>query len=278
MVRATSQLAKEYQSLLTANESLSTLERTARLVWDVLGGRIEATASDLKIEPSTSNAAELARHLQSSSKPRDAFDFDEWQRLVSAHPVRSREHRRLRALVAETAVALTVVPVVASVANIAGMQYSLLLDTCLLLAHQAYFALLPKLDVPSFKNERAFLLSAFHQFADSLNEAADRRALLALYFDAIGEPQKASESQRAALAATPSDAHDFMTMLQSCWSSLVENGMLDEALDLLLESYPRVSRRDLDEVGELIRATFKYSMSTANGHPTRVRTAKRRKT
>jgi hypothetical protein len=279
MVRTHNKLVVEYQRLLTENESLTTLGRTAKLVWDILGGRIEATASGLALEPTTSNPAELGRQLQSSPKPRDAFDIEGWQRLVSAHPVRSREHRRLRALVVETAVALTVVPVIASPATISGRQYSLLMDSCLLLAHQVYFALLPKLNDSTFQQERAFLLSAFHQFSGSLNEATDRFALLALYFDATGEPQRVNDSRRAALAATPADAHDFMTVLQSSWSTLVERCMLDDALELLLENYPRVSRRNLDEVGDLIRETFKHGMAAANGHSApAVRTAKRRKT
>jgi hypothetical protein len=277
MVRAYNQLVKEYQALLTENESLTSVECAAKLVWDVLGGRIEATASGVALEPLTSNAGELARHIQSSPQPRDAFDIEGWERLVSAQPAKSREHRRLRPLVLDAAVALTIVPVVAPHGSISGSQYSLLIDSCLLLAHHAYFGLLPRLNTPTCQPERAFLLSAFHQFADSLNRAADRFALLALYFDAVGEPQKAIESQRAALVATPADAHDFMTMLQNSWSSLVARGMLGDALDLLLETYPRVSRRDLDEVGELIRQTFKYSITAANGHARRGKAVKQRK-
>ncbi|MGH7134172.1 MAG: hypothetical protein ACREHD_00445 [Pirellulales bacterium] len=190
----------------------------------------------------------------------------------------SREHRQRRSLVVEAAVALTAVPVIASLTSFSGRRYSLLMDSCLLLAHHAYFALLPKLDDAALQPERAMLLSAFRQFAESSGEPADRFALLALYFDATDEPQKASGARRAALAATPADAHDFMTVLQSCWSGLVERSMLDEALEVLLDNYPRVSRRDLDEVGQLIRQTFRHGRAAANGQSgPRDRTAKRRR-
>ena len=143
--------------------------------------------------------------------------------------------RRLRALVVDVATALSVAPAVGSLANFSSRQYSLLIDSCLLLAHHAYFTLLAKLDHPRYAEERAFLLSTFHQFADSFSEPADRFTLLALYFDAVDKPQQASESRRAALAATPADAHDFLTVLQSLWTSLVERGMHNDALELLLE-------------------------------------------
>ncbi len=47
-----------------------------------------------------------------------------------------------------------------------------------------------------------------------------------------------------------------MTTLQGAWSFLVEHKMLQQAFDLLLESYPRVARRDLDEMKELMTLTF----------------------
>ena len=278
MVLAKDQLVVEYQTLLTESESLSTIDRAAKLVWNVLGGRIAPTESGLSFEPSAAGAADHANRIRSALKPRDAYDIERWRELVSAHPARSREHRRLRALVVDVATALTVAPPIGSLANFNSRRYSLLMDSCLLLSHHAYFCLLPKLDDPRHAGERAFLLSAFHQFADSSSEPSDRFALLALYFDAVDKPQQASESRRAALAATPSDAHDFLTVLQSFWTSHVERGMLNEALDLLLETYPRVSRRDLDEVGELIRQTFRQAMAV-NGHSQpRQKTATRRKT
>jgi hypothetical protein len=280
MIVAKDQFVTEYQTLLAENESLATVARAAKLTWDVLGGRITPKESGLSFEPSASNAADSTTRIQSSLpslKPRDAYDIKRWQQFVSAHPVRNREHRRLRAIVVDVATALTVVPTIGSSANFSSARCSLLIDSCLLLAHHAYFALLPKLDDQRYAADRMFLLSAFHDFADSSSEPADRFAMLALYFDAVDKPQQASESRRAALAATAADAHDFLTVLQSFWTSLVERGMLNDALELLLQTYPRVARRDLDEVGELIRQTFRQA-TAVNGHSVpRHKTAKRRK-
>ncbi|HEX7379091.1 MAG TPA: hypothetical protein VF278_18355 [Pirellulales bacterium] len=259
------QLAIDYQTLLTENESLATLERAAKLVWGAVGGRIVLTESAFSFQPSTSNAAALAKRIRSSFRLEDVFDVERWRKIVAAHPARSREHRRLRALVVDVSAALTAAPAIGSLADFTLRRYSLLIDSCLLLAHNAYFALLPKLDDPRYAEERVFLLLTFRRFAESLSGPADRFALLALYFDAVGKPRQASESRRASLAATPADAHDFVTVLQSAWTDLVERGLISEALDLLLENYPRVSRRDLDEVGELIRQTFRRA-AAANGH------------
>jgi hypothetical protein len=266
MAKAANQLIAEYQDLLTENESLSAVQRVAKLVWDVLGGRIHLAETGFVFEPSTSKDRSVARQTQRATELQEVSDIEQWQALLGTHLPVGREHRRLRALVMEAGVVLKFVPAAASETTFSGSRYSLLMDSCLLLAHQAYFALLPKLDEPVLQHDREFLLSAFHQFADSLSEPADRFTLLALYFEATDEPHKAIESRRAALAATPADAHDFMTVLQTSWSSLVERKNIGDALDLLLDSYPRVPRRDLEEVGELIRQTFRHGIAAANGH------------
>jgi hypothetical protein len=277
MVRAKRQLVAEYQHLLTGEESLSSLEQATKLVWDVLGGRVRLTDTGLAFEPSTADRTELGRQVHHLPKPRDAFDIERWRKLIFAQPAGTRNQRQLRTLVIEAAEALTVIPVIASLAGVIGARYSLLIDSSVLLAHHAYFALLPRLKGTALRNERGFLLSAFHHFADSLAEPTDRFTLLALYYDAIDEPRKAGESRRSALAATPADAHEFMTVLQDSWSSALDAGAMHEALDVLLDSYRRVPRRDLDEVGELIRQTFRHRLARANGDSASHRKAARRR-
>lgn len=266
MLRTQSQLVAEYQDLLIGEESLASLERVTKLVWETLGGRVTPTDAGLAIEPSAPNASDLATKIRKLTSGQLALDPEPRQKLVLAQAGGTREQKRLRTLVIEVADALSLVPVIASQADFSGARYSLLMDSCILLAHHAYFALLPKLGGTALRKERAFLLTTFHQFADSLAEPANRYTLLALYFDAIDESRKAAESRRSALAATPADAHEFMTVLQDSWSSSVAAGMVDQALELLLDSYPRVPRRDLDEVGDMIRQTFRYGDAPTNGH------------
>lgn len=133
-------------------------------------------------------------------------------------------------------------------------KYSLFLDICLVLFHQAYFALLPELNAD--KPEKKLLLSAFKEFANQVPSDADRYDLLGLYYEAIGDNIAAAGCHKNVLRLTHSEAHEFMTVLQTFWSFLVEQQKFREALDVLLETYPRVLRRDLEEFNELILTTF----------------------
>jgi tetratricopeptide (TPR) repeat protein len=141
-------------------------------------------------------------------------------------------------------------------------KYSLLLDTGLILFHQAYFALLPALNAN--KPEKKLLLSAFQEFAHQVPSDADRYDLLGLYYEAIEDEVAATECHKNVLRLTHSEAHEFMTVVQTFWSFLVEQQKFREALDVLLETYPRVLRRDLEEFNELILMTFE--LQTAHYH------------
>ncbi len=115
---------------------------------------------------------------------------------------------------------------------------------------------MPELEARDWAEERRLLMESFLRFADYLPGVSDRFSVLALYHDMSGDWKRAGSYYREALLATHSDNHEFMTTLQSAWSFLVEHQMLQQAFDLLLESYPRVARQDLDEVKELMTLTF----------------------
>ncbi|HVA47949.1 MAG TPA: hypothetical protein VNH11_16385 [Pirellulales bacterium] len=268
MVRANRQLITEYQRLLTANESLASVKRAIKLVWHVLGARVRPTANGFVCELFNAECAEVDEQLRQAIERLGPLGVPADRKVGGRAHSRSSEQQKLRAVVRETEVALTLAPTVASMPEkgLGETSLSLLMDSCMLLAHHAYFALLPKLDEVLLASERDAFLSGFRQFAESQTRACDRFALLALYFDAVDAPQDASDARRAALAATPADAHEFMTELQSSWSSLIERAMPGEALELLLDNYPRVPRRDLDEVNELIRQTFRHQKAASNGH------------
>src|SRR5487761_26946 len=96
MVRTESQLVAEYQNLLTENESLSTLERAVKLVWDIFGARVRPTDKGLVYEPSSLNGADKAKRFHRLSKGQRVFNVTKWREVV-AQPAGNREHRRLRA-------------------------------------------------------------------------------------------------------------------------------------------------------------------------------------
>lgn len=136
-------------------------------------------------------------------------------------------------------------------------QSSLILDTLLLVFHQAYFTLRT-----NSRSDRAGLLAAFKRYARSLREA-DRCQVLALTADAEGRGDLAGEYFRQALSATHSDEHDFVTRVQMCWTHLHEQGNLRGAMQLLQDVYPRVQRQDLDEIRSMIDETFEAAMRFA---------------
>ncbi|HEX9736318.1 MAG TPA: hypothetical protein VGG06_30510 [Thermoanaerobaculia bacterium] len=104
--------------------------------------------------------------------------------------------------------------------------------------------------------ERVALLESFRRFAEHLPHASDRFNVLAHYHDACQDHDRAAQYFRETLRATHSDAHELMTTLQTYWGYLIERQLLQDAFELLLETYPRVARQDLDEVHGLMASTF----------------------
>ena len=140
----------------------------------------------------------------------------------------------------------------ASAEDIPDRQYSLISDVLMLIFHQSLFALLPR--ATPYRDR---LLRTFKSFAESIQRPADRFQVAGLTEIEAGNLPRAIESFRAALAATHADDHEFMSRLQLYWTTLMEKKKRSEAFDLLLESYPRVSRKDLDEIAAMLKQTFR---------------------
>jgi hypothetical protein len=71
-----------------------------------------------------------------------------------------------------------------------------------------------------------------------------------------GEIEQAVQAFNAALAATPSDQHDFLTRVQMLWSLLIEHHRIHDAFNCLMEVSPRITRLDYDEFKGLLKETF----------------------
>ena len=255
MVRASHRIT-EYQRLLSEDESLGSVKRAIELVRGGLDDLIDPKSGRSLVVRFDGGSTVSGKPLVELIDP--SF-VDQLRAAGRARKDARSTHPRLRTLATETSAGLALVAAVASSeAGLTKARCSLLLDSCVVLAHHAYFALLPRLDDAALDQEKRLFLTALHHFANSLNAAADRFSLLALYFDAMGQSASAMEARRAALAATPSEAHEFMTILQDAWSFLIERGIARDALELLLDTYPRVPRRDLEELNHLIRETFNH--------------------
>lgn len=127
----------------------------------------------------------------------------------------------------------------------------MLMDTLLVVFHQAFFTVLPKSGT-----HRKLLLAAFDGLSDALPNIADRFQTKGLLHLECGEVDQAVQTLNAALAATPSDQHDFMTRVQMLWSLLMEHGRISDAFECLIEVSPRVARLDYDEFRDLLKETF----------------------
>jgi hypothetical protein len=213
----------QYRELLTSEESLSSLDRAIKLAMRITSG--EGSGNGKR-----------------------------WHKLQDGQPPQSkgRGTARTRILKQVTSALSTVPPKVSqSLDQFAEDQYSLLIDTLLLVFHQAYFVLLP-----GSPNGRDSLLAAFMEFSAFLPRPQDRFQVLGLVEVERNQFDAAAESFRTALAATHSDAHDFVTRVQMVWTVLMERRLYSQAFDCLMDVYPRTSREDLGEISALLRQTF----------------------
>ncbi|MBI4610353.1 MAG: hypothetical protein HY726_15245 [Candidatus Rokubacteria bacterium] len=171
-------------------------------------------------------------------------------------PRRERNQLLLRIRFLRTEWCLTTLPRHLSAERLPDTQYSFIMESLLLLFHQAYFALLPKLDKAGLRAERDELVSTFFGFAERVPDIAERFRIAGLAYEARADAASAVASFEKALSASHVDEDVFMTRLQTFWMALLDKGDFTAALQLLLKFTPMVSLKQLPELRELILATF----------------------
>lgn len=243
-----------YRELVAADESLRHLRESLALVEAVVGIDISLARGRVTVRRRP-DAAWIAH---------DESDRTEQAIRAALGEVNGSSLSRKEAESYALAVGLLPLAICASVEpGIDARRAALLLDSALVVVHQAYHVLLPVLEVSTGPEPRHRLLKAIVAFANALSDPGDRAHLLALCGEAAGDVEGAARHHREAVRATPSDAHNFLTLLQLHWTFLTEHERFEDALEVLLEAYPRVCRADLDEVGALIRTTFELSSRNA---------------
>lgn len=256
-------LARKYRKLLVADESLESVRQSAELVEQALGGRLILENGGVRFQQLSRSArgAILPQNNGTHQVDSPADLAQLMQALVS--PSRSKQSLALQKMVEQASILLAVAPRLATSREppLPDDRYSLLMDACLVLFHHVHFALLPELPAPDWEPQRSALLWAIQQFAAAVPNFTDRANVLALYYDATDQAGRALAMRRDALRATPADDHEFLTDLQSCWTDLIDQQQWMDALGLLLDAYPRVTRNDLEEMHELIAQTFKLQAS-----------------
>ena len=254
----------EYHELLDSDVSIEKVDRTLTLIENILAVQWTEKQCSFQIGPSNWPKEKMPLFQQ-----RLENDFEQfWLFYAMKYP----ELQQLKKVMSKSNQTQRVLKVFWTLVFFPKLmehdwfplksKYSLLLDTGLILFHQTYFALLPALNVN--EPEKKLLLSAFKEFAHQVPGDADRYDLLGLYYEAIEDYVAATGCHKNVLRLTHSEAHEFMTVVQTFWSFLVEQQKFREALDVLLETYPRVLRRDLEEFNELILMTFE--LQTAHYH------------
>jgi len=134
-------------------------------------------------------------------------------------------------------------------------NYSFILDISNLVFHNAYFALLPKI---SKKSKKYFsLIEIFLNFSKYMDKASDQYYIKALCYEAIGKYNLAINFYNESLLATHPDDHDYITILQNYWATLVEYKQFDEAFQLLLDYQFKILPKDFPEYQNLLWASFK---------------------
>lgn len=230
-------LTKEYDYLLTADESLEALERSLNLVENVL--KIEFAVS------SGSGALKASKLLDDMSHP-------SFEKMRHRHFRKAERTEELFRIVKTVYLFLkTAEPQLDD-----NAKYAFEIDSLLVLFHQAYYVLLPRLKSSIWKDERNELINAFVIFSDRISSIAEKHRILGLVAIAKGLDDDAIEHFMLALEATRVGEHDFMTRLQTVWMHLLDLQYFDMALDILLDAYPRVPRNNIPDINQLIRATF----------------------
>lgn len=212
---------------------------------------------------------ELERHckelvMQESLEERQQSSWAEYLAEYAANQVeatripRRRKHEfiKLSGHVSRTAGSLGLVPVFLREQEDRGRKtlYSLALDVCFVVFHQAYFGLYPKLP-KSWNTERRALEQAFLRFS-TYPQLEHAHRIRALAFELVGMNDLAvNQWEMAVINAEPSD-HEFMTLVQSALGAFFEHGRHSYAMKFLLAQHERALEADHEEFLELVEMTM----------------------
>ena len=246
-------LVARYRAVLREGPSDDALRESISLAQDVAGLRFDLAHIESEIRTLDHEEA-LERRLQSELSE----DVLEFARSRYAEIAASRTQRRAalerRRLLEETSATMILPSYVrAHGIDLADADASLLVDAELVVFHQAYFGYIVE---PSRAQEpeRKRLVEASIHLSEHV-PPADRARMRAMIFDAQGEHRIADSFYREALALTTPQSHEFMTVLQSAWSSLVEQQRFADALLLLQSQVARIPASAIGEFEEILLMT-----------------------
>jgi hypothetical protein len=246
-------LFSEYRHLLTGRETLAALDSAVTLLEKASGLHVRLRRGLLTITRIPNWTPPVKSWI--SLAVGDAFQASaNGDRALRVPP--GTRHRALRTKIIRTSWCLTALPRQLSAIQVDDTQYAFIMDCSLLLFHQAYFALLPRLEGARWIPVRNTLVSAFFRFAEQVPDIADRFRITGLAHQARGDAVGAAALFEKALLASHVDEHVYMSRLQTLWMALLDKRDFEPALRFLLKVMPIVPLKHLPELTELILSTF----------------------
>jgi len=246
-------LGRQYRRLLTDDESIENFDISTRLIEDVIGVRIEWQHRQLALqrlrwegEPNFELFFARLGHAVQQFQTHGVAEAVEGRRCPEAH-------FEQRARVVKAAFAMSMFPdlIEQLPSTFTNDRGSFVLDACMLLFHQAYFALMPTLEASRWEAERLLLLEAFRSLAHHVSRCSDALRVLALYYDAFDKEDIAILYYVDAISATHSNSHEFMSVIQAAWAFWIERHCYREALDILLNMNTRILPSDMLELQDM---------------------------
>ena len=245
----------EYRRLVVSDvsqaaldSSIALIERIARLTINL--PEIERTVAESAHEETLEE--ENRRVLSETLKEYMRSSFED----AHLHRRIKRDLLRIQKRILRVVVAVSVPQFLSGIqTELSNAEHSLILDTALIVFHQAYFGLLP--EIPNaLSNEKQLLLNSFLEFSKGIPRISDRERIRALVHLFKDDWVLASHYFRQALKATPPDEHEFMTILQTVWSHAIEKHKFNEASSILMENAHRVGTQDMKELEEMLLETL----------------------
>jgi hypothetical protein len=139
-----------------------------------------------------------------------------------------------------------------------GGDISFVRDLQSLIFNLTVQVLLPELERHGLGDERNKLLKEMylHTATAWAEDIAHQCQLKALLYQAMDRPEAAGDALLAAFRATPPDEHDYMTKAQAYWTHLIDHRDLASAERFAVHLARAAPLELLDEVCELVRATY----------------------
>lgn len=243
---------QEYKRLLQSDWSRDSLDDALRLLWKPIEGSVTPAAFPwqkvLAFKAGRLSGKDLnAKIIQRIGELAEVFREPPLPAMPSAFP----SNRATRSVAqAEMTWAFLVLQALAKLEGETG----LFRDTQSLLFLCTIHYLLPQLDAQALRAERNCLLNSMyvHTVLVWRDQPAHCLYLQSLLMDYLGAAERRVELLEMAFRLTPLTDHSYLTKATALWSDLMDLGLRERALTLLMELNRSSPREHQDEIKAMI--------------------------